>query len=211
MSKVRPFARWVLPAICLLIVRAPAQSMFAGSESGSPGFNVYAEETGGALVTGSVCAAGLCVGLVAAWSKPGDDVEDALMAWLFGGLAGIVVAYPIGCAAGATIVGGMSQQGGNFLLGYLGALAGLPVGYGIAAGGQAIPVNSAVLKGAFVVAGCLAPPVGATVGYNLIRNPVPGLGRLDQRLLMPSLGLRGEPAGKEAAVALDMKLLTVRF
>jgi hypothetical protein len=59
--------------------------------------------------------------------------------------------------------------------------------------------------------GFLAPPVGSTVGYNLIRSPVPGLGRLDQRLLMSSIGLGREPAGEETAVALDMKLLNVRF
>lgn len=211
MPKPRLLARWVLPAICLLLARAPAQSMFTGSESDNPGFGVYAEETGGALLTGAVCAAGVGLALWAASREPGDDIEHSTIALVFSGLAGVVVGYPIGCAGGATIVGGMSQQGGNFLLGYLGALVGLPVGYGIAAGGQAIAMNSDVLKGAFVVAGCLAPPVGATVGYNLVRNPVPGLGRLNQRLLMPGLGLRGEPAGKKTVVALDMKLLTVRF
>jgi hypothetical protein len=211
MSKARLSARMILPLCLLLLARAPAQPMFADPQSDSPGFGLLAAETGGGLLLGAVGTAGLYCGLVAAWTKPGDDIEHQLMARVFGGLISVVLVYPVGCAAGTTIVGGVREQGGNFGLAYLGALVGLPVGYGIGAGGDAISGGSPILRWSFIALGCLAPPVGATVGYNLIRNPEPGLGRLDQRLLMPSIGLRSEPAGKETMVALDMKLLTVRF
>ena len=126
-------------------------------------------------------------------------------------LAGVVVGYPLGCAAGTTIAGSINRQDGSFLLGYLCALGGLPIGYGIGAAGIAIGRGNPIVNVSSIALGILTPPVCSTIGYNLARNPSPGLGRLDQRLQMPSIGLKREPAGGETAVALDVRLLNVRF
>ena len=211
MPKARLFARWVLPVICLLLVRAPAQSMFVGTPEAEPGFGLYATETGGSLLLGAAGTAGLWWGIAAMWTKPGDDIEHRIVSTIMAGVISVPLIYPVGCAAGATIVGGLNRQNGNFGAAYLGALLGLPVLFGTVWVAQSDPGANPVLMGSLMGLGFLVPPVGATIGYNLSRKSGAGYGRLDQRLLMPSVGLRGEPAGKKTVVALDMKLLTVRF
>ena len=127
-------------------------------------------------------------------------------------MASAVVLYPLGSAAGASIVGGIKHQYGNFGYAYLGALLGLPIGVGIAAGGLAMPVDSDVLRGALVAVGCLVPPVGATVGYNLSRRSGVSYGLLDGRLVPPSIGVSSwSDLEGQTVVATDVRLLTVRF
>lgn len=204
-------SRFALVLLLLFFARAPAQSMFGDTPGDNPSFGLYAAETGGGLLLGAVGAAGLFYGLASAWVDTSDDSENQGVAWFFSGLASYVIAYPVGCAAGTSIVGGLKQQDGSPLLSYLGALVGVPVGYGVFFLGEAASGGSAVIRWPAVALGLLAPPVGATIGYNLSRKSGVGYGLLDQRLLMPSIGLRCEPAGEETAVALDMKLLNVRF
>jgi hypothetical protein len=206
-------------ALLLLVLPlsiARAQSVFAGTPDAEPGFGLYAAEAGGALLTGALLTAGtLLVVDPGVFGPTGDHPNGNMDGGIIGfflGMAGTVVAYPLGCAAGTSIVGGIKQQYGNFGYSYLGALLGLPVGYGIAVGGLAMAGRSPVLRGVSVVAGCLAPPVGATVGYNLSRRSDAGYGRLEQRLVPPSIGVRSwSDLEGQTVVATDVRLLTVRF
>jgi hypothetical protein len=213
MSKMGRFVRIALPVVCLLLFSfAPAQPTFAGTPDAEPGFGLYAAETGGALLTGALLTAGTILGADAALPKQQGDPEIHSIALAYIGMASAVVIYPLGSAAGASIVGGIKRQCGNFGAAYLGALLGLPIGVGIAAGGLAIPVNSDVLKGALVVVGCLVPPIGATVGYNLSRQSTVGVGLLDRRLVPPSVGVKSwSDLEGHTIVATDFRLLTVRF
>jgi hypothetical protein len=182
-----------------------------GTADAQPGFGLYAAETGGALLLGSVLTAGVIFGADAMVPRVGDPEVHSIISTYYA-MAGAAVVCPLGSAAGASIVGGIKQQHGNFGATYLGALLGLPVGYGIAAGGLAIPGHSRVLDDVFFVASCLAPPVGATIGYNLSRQSGAGYGRLEQRLIPPSLGVKPSLDHEgNTIVATDVRLLTVRF
>jgi len=211
MSKVGLFARMILPFCLLLVARAPAQLALVGKPEEEPGFGLYAAEAGGALLLSSALTASIILGADAAVPRVGDpEVHSIISTYL--AMAGAAVVCPLGSAAGASIVGGIKQQYGNFGAAYLGALLGLPVGYGIAAGGLTIPVNSDVLKGTFVVAGCLAPPVCATVGYNVSRQSGAGYGLLERRLIPPSIGVSSwSDLEGQTVVATNVRLLTVRF
>jgi hypothetical protein len=203
---------FALLLLLLLLSLARAQSVFVGTPDAEPGFGLYAAETGGALLTGALLTAGTVLGVDAALFGPTNDSDVELVLSMYLGMAGMVAVYPLGSAAGASIVGGIKQQYGNFWYSYLGALLGLPVGYGIAAGGLAIAGRSHVLQGASVIAGCLAQPIGATVGYNLSRQSDAGYGRLEQRLIPPSIGVRSwSDLEGQTVVATDVRLLTVRF
>jgi hypothetical protein len=203
---------FALLLLLLPLSRALAQSAFVGTPDAEPGFGLYAAETGGALLTGVLLTAGTVLGADAALFGPTDDSDVELVLSMYLAMTGMVVVYPLGSAAGASIVGGIKQQHGNFGYSYLGALLGLPVGYGIAAGGLALAGRSPVLQVASVVAGCLAPPIGATVGYNLSRQSGAGYGRLEQRLIPPSIGVRSwSDLEGQTVVATDVRLLTVRF
>jgi len=196
----------------LTLSLARAQSVFVGTPDAEPGFGLYAAEAGGALLTGALVTTGAVLGANAVLVGPTDDWDRRLGGLLYLGLAGTVVIYPLGSAGGTCIVGGIKQQYGNFWYSYLGALLGLPVGIGVAAGGLAIAGSSGVLQVASVVAGYLVPPIGATVGYNLSRQPDAGFGRLEKRLIPPSLGVRSwSDLEGQTAVAADVRLLTVRF
>lgn len=205
-------SRFSLLLLLLLLARAPAQSMPADTPGDSPGFGLYAAETGGALLAGALLTGGALLVADAALPKVEGDPEIHSITLAYVGMAAAVVLYPLGSAAGTSIVGGVKQQQGSFGYAYLGALLGLPVGCGIAAGGLAMAGHSPVLQGAFVVAGCLVPPVGATIGYNLSRQSSVGYGLLDRRLLPPSVGVKSwlDPEGN-TVVATDVRLLTVRF
>ncbi|MCX6841201.1 MAG: hypothetical protein NTX53_02805 [candidate division WOR-3 bacterium] len=204
--------RFALLFLLVLLARAPAQTMVAGSRDAKPGFGLYAAETGGALLSGALLTGGVLLVADAALPKVEGDPEIHSINLAYVGMAAAVVLYPLGSAAGTSIVGGVKQQHGNFGYAYLGALLGLPVGCGIAAGGLAVAGHSSVLQGAFVVAGCLVPPVGATIGYNLSRQSGVGYGLLDRRLLPPSVGVKSwSGLDGHTVVATDVRLLTVRF
>jgi hypothetical protein len=210
MARLRWFA---LLLLVLPLSLARAQSVFVGTPDAEPGFGLYAAEAGGALLTGALLTAGAVIGVDALLSSPTPDESGLeVLGDVLHAATGIVVVYPLGSAAGTSIVGGIGQQHGNFGSAYLGALLGLPVGYGIAAGGLAVAERSPVLLVALVAAGCLMPPIGATVGYNLSRQSDAGYGRLEQRLIPPSIGVRSwSDLEGQTVVATDVRLLTVRF
>jgi hypothetical protein len=193
----------------LFFASALAQPSYQPGVAEGPPFGLLAAETGAGLLTGTALTAGTVFGLYAALSPSGDS-ESQLIALYLIGLAGTVVVYPLGSAAGVSLVGSASQEQGSFGAAYLGALIGLPIGYGIAVGGASLTGHSPVLQWTCVVLGALVPPAGACAGYSLTRSPVPGLSRLDRRLLLPGVGFRSE-AGRETIAAIDVRLLTVRF
>ncbi len=202
---------FVLLLLLLPLSLARAQSEFVGTPDVEPGLGLYAAEFGGSLLTGGLLFAGSVIGGDALSSSTGDqDVE--LAEGLFIVAAGAVIVYPLGSAAGASIVGGIKQQHGSFGYSYLGALLGVPVGVGIAAGGLAVAGRNTGLQWASVVAGCLAPPIGALVGYNRSRDPYGGFGRIEPRLIPPSIGVSSwSDLEGQTVVAANVRLLTVRF
>ena len=120
----------------------------------------------------------------------------------------------VGCAAGSALgtwlVGSVARQDHRASGAFLGALTGLPVSIGLAYAAAELE-----LKGKpgtlLLIPALAATPAGAVIGYNL--SPpcgCAGTARLEDRLLLPSVGLRPEP-GEKTAGAIDVKLLNVRL
>jgi hypothetical protein len=196
----------------LLLARAPAQTMplLGTSSNNTPGFGLVAGEVGGAVVAGS--ALGLGLGYVAVWTAggPGDLFEGPILPG-YARIGGIAVGYTAGSALGTWLVGSLAQQDHRASWAFLGALVGLPVSLGLVY--AAAELEKTDKPGVLLlIPAFAAPPAGAVIGYNL--SPPCGCAwtsRFEDRLLMPSIGLRRTAGDNENVVALDMKLLNVRF
>ncbi len=212
MSMASRFARMILPALCLLLfARAPAQQrmpLLESSPNNAPGFGLVAGEAGSAVVAGG--ALGLGLGYVAVLAAGGTD-------GLFAGpilpgyarVGGVAVGCAAGSALGTWLVGSIAQQDHVGSWAFLGALAGLPVSIGLAAAAAELE-NHQKPGVLLLIPAFAAPPAGAVIGYNL--SPPCGCTRttqLENRLLLPTIGIAA--GSNEAVVALDMKLLNVRF
>jgi hypothetical protein len=196
----------------LLLARAPAQQMplLGASPNNTPGFGLVAGEVGGAVVAGS--ALGLGLGYVAVWAAggPGDLFEGPILPG-YARVGGIAVGYTAGSALGTWLVGSMAQQDHVGSWAFVGALAGLPVSLGLVYAAAELEKNDK--PGALLlIPAFAAPPAGAVIGYNL--SPPCGCTQttqLENRLLLPTIGLRRAAGDNETVVALDMKILNVRF
>ncbi len=211
MSLLRP-VRFVPVLLAFLLAGARAQpmSLFGESSNGGPGLGLVSSEVGGAVAAGS--ALGLGLGYVAVWAagEPGDLFKGPILP-PYARIGGMAVGYTAGSALGTWLVGSMARQDHVASWASVGALAGLSVSLGLVF--AAAELEKSDKPGALLLIPALAaPPAGAVIGYNL--SPSCGCrenSRLEDRLLVPSIGLRGEPAGEEPVVALDMRLLNVRF
>jgi hypothetical protein len=196
----------------LLLGRAPAQTMplFGASSNNTPGFGLVAGEVGGAVVAGS--AVGLGLGYVAVWAAggPGGLFEGPILPG-YARIGGIAVGCAAGSALGTWLVGSLAQQDHRASWAFVGALAGLPVSLGLVF--AAAELEKADKPGALLlIPAFAAPPAGAVIGYNL--SPPCGCTqttRLEDRLLLPGIGLRRAVGDEGNVVALDMRLLNVRF
>jgi hypothetical protein len=212
MSKTSWSARIIFPVVCLLLLaRAPAQQqmpLFESSPNNAPGFGVVAGEAGGAVVAGS--ALGLGLAYVGVWAVGGPrDLFEFPILPAFAGLGGMAVGYTAGSALGTWLVGSIAQQDHVASWAFVGALAGLPVSLGLVY--AAAELEKSDKPGALLlIPAFAAPPAGAVIGYNL--SPPCGCTRtaqLENRLLLPTIGITA--GSNEPVVALDMRLLTVRF
>jgi len=203
--------RFAVLLFLLLFARAPAQPelMYGSSSSGGSGFGVVAGEAGGAIVAGSALGLGLAyVGVLAAGGA-GNLFEFPLLQ-NSAGIGGMAVGYAAGSALGTWLVGSLASQDHKASWAFVGALVGLPVSLGLVYAADEMEQESK--PGALLLIPALAaPPAAAVIGYNL--SPAcgcAGTARLEDRLLMPSVGLRREP-GEAMVVAFDVRLLNVRF
>ena len=184
--------------------------LFGASSNNTPGFGLVAGEVGGAVVAGSVVGFGL--GYVAVWAAGGTgDLFEGPILPGYARIGGIAVGYTAGSALGTWLVGSLAQQDHRASWAFLGALAGLPVSLGLVYAAAELERNDK--PGALLlIPAFAAPPAGAVIGYNL--SPpcdCAQTSRLEDRLLMPGIGLRRAAGNNETVVALDMRLLTVRF
>jgi hypothetical protein len=123
----------------------------------------------------------------------------------------MTVGFSAGSALGTWLVGRMARQDHREYGAFLGALAGLPVSFGLVVAAAALE-NNGKPGALLLIPAFAAPPAGAVIGYN--RSPSCGCwptSRHDSRLLIPGVGLRKERSGDVASVALDVRLLNVRF
>lgn len=197
--------------LLLLLASARAQPglMYGSSSSEGPGFGVVAGEAGGAVVAGGALGLGLAyVGVVAAGGS-GDLFEFPLL-HNSAGIGGMAVGYTAGSALGTWLVGSLAGQDHKASWAFIGALVGLPVSLGLVYAADELEQEGK--PGALLLIPALAaPPAAAVIGYNLSPScGCPGTARLENRLLMPSVGLRREP-GEPMVVAFDVRLLNVRF
>jgi len=197
--------------LLLFFSRAPAQPelMYGSSSGGGPGFGVVAGEAGGAVVAGS--ALGLGLGYVAVLAAGGsDDLFEFPLLQNYAGIGGMAVGYAAGSALGTWLVGSLASQDHKASWAFLGALAGLPVSFGLVYAADKLEQEGK--PGALLLIPALAaPPACAVIGYNL--SPAcgcAGTARLENRLLLPSVGLRREP-GETMVAAFDIRLLSLRF
>ena len=177
------------------------------SPNNAPGFGMVAGEAGGAVVAGSVIGFGLAYVAALAVGGPDFSVNPTPQAYV--GAGGLAVGYTAGSALGTWLVGSIAQQDHVGAWAFVGALAGLPVSLGLVAAAAALENNNK--PGALLlIPAFAAPPAGAVIGYNL--SPPCGCTRttqLENRLLLPTIGI--STGNNKAVVALDMKLLNVRF
>jgi hypothetical protein len=204
--------RFVPVLFLCLLARAPAWQMplLGVSPNNAPGFGLVTGEVGGAVGVGGALGLGLAYVGVWAGGGPGDLFEFPILP-AFAGLGGLAVGYTAGSALGTWLVGSMAQQDHVASWAFLGALAGLPVSLGLVYAGAELDKNGK--PGALLlIPAFAAPPAGAVIGYNL--SPSCGCtqaSRSGDRLLLPTVGLRRIAGETETVVALDMRLLNVRF
>ncbi len=112
-------------------------------------------ESAASVVTGGLFAvAGIYVGTAL---NDGDGWDD-----LAGALIGMIIAYPVGNAAGASLVGNYGNERGSFWA----ALGGSAIGTGLAIGISGMLDNSDILP--YLLIGL--PPAGAVLGHNFTRS-----------------------------------------
>jgi hypothetical protein len=200
----------VLPAI--LVTSCPAETilMYGASQGSGPSFGVAAGEAGGAIAAGSALGLGLAyVAILAAGGQ--RDLFELPVLPAYTQIGGMTVGFSAGSALGTWLVGRMARQDHREYGAFLGALAGLPVSFGLVVAAAALE-NNGKPGALLLIPAFAAPPAGAVIGYNL--SPPCGCwptSRHDSRLLIPGVGLRKEHSGEVASVALDVRLLNVRF
>ena len=203
--------RFVPVLFLCLLARAPAWQMplHDVSPNNAPGFGLVAGEVGGAVVAGSVLGLGLGYAVVRATGGPHYDPSESSILPLIAGIGGLALGHAAGSALGTWLVGSIAQQDHRASGAFLGALAGLPVSFVLVTVAWTGNVKSPAL---LLIPAFAAPPAGAVIGYNL--SPSCGCtqaSRSGDRLLPPTVGLRHVAGDTETVVALDMKLLNVRF
>ncbi len=153
------------------------------------------------VVTGGILA--LAGGYIGAALNDGGGWDD-----IAGALVGIIIAYPVGNAAGASLVGNYGNESGSFWAG----LGGSAVGMALALGLTGMLDNSDLMPYFLVT----LPPAGAVLGFNLTRRykTPPGSALLNLnggRLFtgMPMLSARRLPGYKQPVV--QFRLIDFRF
>ncbi len=153
---------------------------------------------GGGMVLG---AAGALVGIKLNNGGGWDDLAGALL--------GIIVGYPIGTAAGASLVGNYGNERGSFWAALGGSAAGLISGLlfnSLFKNTDALPYFIGIL-----------PPAGAVLGHNLTRSydhPVAGSALLNYQngvifAAAPAINLKSIPGYQKSV--LQMHIFDIRF
>jgi hypothetical protein len=210
MSKADWAVRVILPVCLLLTALAPAQQMplLGASPNNAPGFGMVAGEAGSAVVAGGALGLGLGYAAVLAAGGTGGLFAGPIVP-VSARVGGVAVGCAAGSALGTWLVGSIAQQDHVGAWAFVGALAGLPVSLGLVAAAAALE-NDNKPGALLLIPAFAAPPAGAVIGYNL--SPPCGCTRttqLENRLLLPTVGIAA--GNNKAVVALDMKLLNVRF
>jgi hypothetical protein len=182
--------------------------LLGASPNNAPGFGIVAGEAGGAVAAGGALGLGLGYAAVLAAGGTGGLFAGPIVL-VSARVGGVAVGCAAGSALGTWLVGSIAQQDHVGAWAFVGALAGLPVSLGLVYAAAELEKNDK--PGALLlIPAFAAPPAGAVIGYNL--SPPCGCTKttqIENRLLLPTIGIAA--GDKETVVALDMRLLTVRF
>jgi hypothetical protein len=194
-------------SVLLLVSLASGQvTLFSGPDPVP--FGVAATEAFGALLGGGAVLAGAYALSASIAGSETHRLEDANGILLGFGIGFYTV--PAGIAGGASLFGFLLGERGEFGPSYIGALVGLPAGMAVAAAG--LLGDRAFGTGPWLTAtggviGAALPIYGAVWAYNSSRPPENAGVILD----WPGLGLRPVSSDFGSAVAVDCRLLSVRF
>lgn len=193
--------------VALLFSTASGQvTLFSGPEP--VGFGVAATEAFGALLGGGAVLAGVYVlsaSIVGSESNRLEGTDGILLGFSIG-----FYTVPAGFAGGTSLFGLLMGQRGEFGPSYIGALVGLPAGMAVAAAGllgdQAFGTGPWLTVTGGVI-GAALPTYGAVWAYNSSRPP----GNARSTVGWPGLGMRRVKSDFGDAVAVDCRLVSVRF
>jgi hypothetical protein len=171
-----------------------------------------AGETVAGVTVGAATAAGAWYGMYLLVHDPRADIEHEMMVLLVPTVVSLLSFYPLGCAAGVTLVGAAAGQHGSFgmTVGWagVGTAAGVGCAYMCMSG-----IGGSVGRIAFAVLGFACPPAGAVFGYNISRRKPLMSTDTQSRLLPPDLTFVPASVNGDGHVflAADLRLVTVRF
>lgn len=192
--------------LALFVLSAAAQDSLPGPNAGALNPAAIMNEATGAIMGGAVCA-GVFGFLFNQMADPSTEIWKTFGGTVVGGSLG----YPLLCGLGAWLGGRMSGEHGRLVPAMVGALTATPFALTVAWGAKLLeeapkPAPKATL---LYAAAALLPPAGAVVGYNwgIRSRPVAMSGRFS--IEMPAVGLR--PVAEDADVAIDLRLVNVRF
>lgn len=194
--------RNVFVALTVLAVSVAAAQMW---QPDRPRALDYLGESGGSLVSGALMGigAGAAVYLFDFIGGLNADVGGILIQ-ITSPFIGAVLAYPAGCAWGATSIGHGPNVDGNTGLSYGGAFIGL--GLGVIAG--LATHRSAV---GLIGIGALAP-AGAVIGYNIGATEAEAPSALGARFSSPAVAFRIRLGpDRQAQTVVNCRVVTMRF
>lgn len=193
-------------ALLLLSTASGQVTLFSGPEP--VGFGVAATEAFGALLGGGAVLAGvyaLSASIAGSESNRLEGTDGILLGFGIG-----FYTVPAGFAGGTCLFGLLMGQRGEFGPSYIGALVGLPAGMAVAAAGllgdQAFGTGPWLTVTGGVI-GAALPTYGAVWAYNSSRPPENARSTVG----WPGLGMRRVKSDFGDAVAVDCRLVSVRF
>ncbi|UCG42128.1 MAG: hypothetical protein JSU73_09620 [candidate division WOR-3 bacterium] len=195
-------------AVVLLFLSTASGQVAPFSDPEPVGFGVAATEAFGALLGGGAALAGvyaLSASLAGSETNRLEEADEVLLGFSIG-----LYVVPAGFAGGTSLFGLLLGERGGFGPSYVGALLGLPAGMAVAAAGllgdQAFGTGPwLTLTGGAI--GVALPTFGAVWAYNSSRPPSASSPALD----WPALGLHQVNSDTGDALAIDCRLLSVRF